>query len=37
MIEMISFFRKHWCDVGLVVAIVVVGCLVANFGKMSEI
>ncbi|PEP71826.1 HXXEE domain-containing protein [Bacillus toyonensis] len=37
MIEMISFFRKHWCYVGLVVAIVVVGCLVANFGEMSEI
>ncbi|PGD75970.1 HXXEE domain-containing protein, partial [Bacillus wiedmannii] len=34
---MISFFRKHWCDVGLVMAIVALGYLVANFGKMSEI
>ncbi|MED3535945.1 HXXEE domain-containing protein, partial [Bacillus thuringiensis] len=37
MIEMISFFRKHWCDVGLVMAIVVLGYLVGNFGEMSEI
>ncbi|PGD76198.1 HXXEE domain-containing protein, partial [Bacillus wiedmannii] len=37
MIEMINFFRKRWCDVGLAMAIVVVGCLVANFGEMSEI
>ncbi|MCU5505138.1 HXXEE domain-containing protein, partial [Bacillus cereus] len=34
---MASFFRKHWCDIGLVVAIVVVVCLVANLGEMSEI
>ena len=33
---MASFFRKHWCDIGLVVAIVVVVCLVANLGEMSE-
>ena len=34
---MISFFRKHWCDIGLVVAIIVVVSLVANLGEMSEI
>nr|MCX3330981.1 HXXEE domain-containing protein [Bacillus pacificus] len=32
MIEMVSFFRKHWCDIGLVVAIVVAVCLVVNLG-----
>lgn len=37
MIEMVSFFRKHWYDIGLVVAIVVVVCLVANLGEISEI
>ena len=34
---MVSFFRKHWCDIGLVVAIVVAVCLVVNLGEMSEI
>lgn len=34
---MVSFFRKHWYDIGLVVAIVVVVCLVANLGEISEI